>query len=882
MRPILGISLVLLVACGKGSVGIGDGPSETCPGWGLSDEALTLTDTLLDTPSEAVLTVTNDCLEDEGDLALEISLSGDPAFTVSSEGLNIAPGESAEIVVTYVATSYSETSAELQIVTNIDELGTVTVPINATVAPDQDGDGFEAVEAGGEDCDDLDSTVFPGAAEIWYDGIDQDCAGDSDYDQDGDGQDRDPEGADCDDLNPEVFEGAEEVQDIVDNDCDGWVDEDSLRPGDVLVTEFMNDPVAVFDTSGEWFELLNTTDRTIDLVNWSVRDYNGDSFTIEESLQVPAGGRVILAVDGDPSRNGGVEVDYVFDRGSFDLDNAADAIGLQVGEQVISLLEYDSSWRQTAGQSQQLDAMFEDVRSGTQARFWCVSVQRLPDSDDRGTPGAENRLCPAVDHDGDGKALTQGDCDDTNPEIGPDAKEVWNGIDDNCDGAVDDSALEDVESAWLEGTTRDYLGYVAGLSYGDVDHDGDNELIVASTRSGGSVDGLVHTLDAADASTWGDLAEDVDEARITADWTYNAMGLVGSSMGDNTGDGKADLVIGGSSGTFGDNPTIMLFSGSSLSGNLDEEDAQATFDGVRGNYDSNRVVSHLDMDGDGVDEIYFGDPNANDPEGDRFVGGVYLLDADGASGSADFEDAVDRAWYGERLYGRFGNAIDGGDLDADGYDDLIACGYTARSNRGVCYVLMGGTELPSSGTFDDQADIAIEGSGSIERFGFSPRVAIGDFDGNSDLDVVFGNSFQNEALVFLDLADLSGEYDTSDADVDLSVRTSPSYFGHGLAAGDFDGDGTDDVAVGAPDTYYYYSGDEAGKVWVWSGTDLAGGSSSLDEGDAWGAVTGGSVGDSFGHGILAADLEGDGVDDLVITAPGALTGAGRISIILLD
>lgn len=90
---------------------------------------------------------------------------------------------------------------------------------------DADGDGFgsdliqpaapgltclttDGVSPVGGDCDDDDDTRYPGAVEIWYDGIDQNCSGTSDFDQDGDGFDaRDYGGDDCDDLNGDVRPG---------------------------------------------------------------------------------------------------------------------------------------------------------------------------------------------------------------------------------------------------------------------------------------------------------------------------------------------------------------------------------------------------------------------------------------------------------------------------------------------------------------------------------------------------------------------------------------------------------------------------------------------------------------------------------------------------
>ena len=68
---------------------------------------------------------------------------------------------------------------------------------------DEDGDGWDSRY----DCDDSDASVNPDATEIWYDGVDGDCRGDSDLDQDGDGENTmEFGGADCDDTDPNVIE----------------------------------------------------------------------------------------------------------------------------------------------------------------------------------------------------------------------------------------------------------------------------------------------------------------------------------------------------------------------------------------------------------------------------------------------------------------------------------------------------------------------------------------------------------------------------------------------------------------------------------------------------------------------------------------------------
>src|SRR5690606_33697139 len=91
----------------------------------------------------------------------------------------------------------------------------------------------------------------------------------------------------------------------------------NLLPGDLVITEIMNNPAVVSDTAGEWFEVYNATFSPIDLQGLVIR-HQGitvDPFatvTINASVVVPAGGYAVIGINGNTSTNGGVAVDYVY------------------------------------------------------------------------------------------------------------------------------------------------------------------------------------------------------------------------------------------------------------------------------------------------------------------------------------------------------------------------------------------------------------------------------------------------------------------------------------------------------------------------------------------------------------------------------------------
>jgi len=89
--------------------------------------------------------------------------------------------------------------------------------------PDYDHDGWSPEDG---DCDDYNANVYPGAQEIPYNGVDEDCDGADWDDMDGDGFAGGHYGEDCDDWDPSTHpEAVEDCADGVDNDCDGLVDE---------------------------------------------------------------------------------------------------------------------------------------------------------------------------------------------------------------------------------------------------------------------------------------------------------------------------------------------------------------------------------------------------------------------------------------------------------------------------------------------------------------------------------------------------------------------------------------------------------------------------------------------------------------------------------
>ncbi|GAA1260526.1 hypothetical protein GCM10009677_09800 [Sphaerisporangium rubeum] len=229
---------------------------------------------------------------------------------------------------------------------------------------------------------------------------------------------------------------------------------------------------------------------------------------------------------------------------------------------------------------------------------------------------------------------------------------------------------------------------------------------------------------------------------------------------------------------------------------------------------------------------------------------------------------------------RFGAALAAGDLDGDGDDELIVGVPGLEDGGGVALFGMRGRRPDGTGSLITQRTrwVAQE-PGETDQFGAA--VAAGDFDGDGDDEIAIGAPGD-------DVGDKPGAGSFTIADprarqAGVYTQNSPGMpgdaekfdgLGATLAAGDFDGDGHDDLAAGVPgeglDAYQDgpMYGDGAVHVLYGRGGGLTAAGSEFWSRESKGVAGRNRPTDRLGSALAAGDLNGDGDAELAMGLPG--------------
>jgi hypothetical protein len=687
---------------------------------------------------------------------------------------------------------------------------------------------------------------------------------------DGDGDGYNELQGDCDDADPNVHPDAQEYCNQADEDCDGEIDEIGALGGD----------------------------------SWHV-DADGDGYGIPgydiQACSQPEGyaARTGDCVEGDASIHPGADerCDHLDNDCDGDVDEGSavdaatwypdmDGDGFGDGSDPTPACEQPSGYLEDGtdcddgdddvfpGGVETCDTSYDDDCDGSdndQDAVGCDAWYADNDGDGYGGEGA--CLCQADDT---WFIAESTDCDDDDPDIHPGGEEGDDLVDSDCDGSSHlDLAWADAKLPGL--SAGDYTGYTV-KGAGDIDADGNPDIVVSAhgDDSNGSNAGVAYLMLGPLSGASQDLG--LAHARLLGVKTEDRAGIGLAGPGDLNADGFDDLVLGayGDDSTYDQSGAVYVVYGP-ISGDVTLTDADATFWGAQSSTFVGAEVEGVgDVDGDGLPDLLVGAWGNDDTATES--GAAYLIRGP-ASQSMTLDQSATRI-YPHGSGGSLGFSVAGGDMDGDGLADLVVGqphGDVDDTNSGsvlvYCDPMVGDVSI---------ADAEIYGETNYDSLGY--RVAAGmDVDGDGHADLLAGAydadfRFANAGAIYLVPGPVSGQSVATDVLLARMAGEAEGDHAYNVAsAGDVDGDGFDDILVGAPE--HDGVGEDSGAAYLLHGP-LSG---NIDLAQASVSFLAEAAGDELGTGLgCAGDVDGDGLDDILLGGwfQAATDGAGAAYLVL--
>ena len=348
-----------------------------------------------------------------------------------------------------------------------------------------------------------------------------------------------------------------------------------------------------------------------------------------------------------------------------------------------------------------------------------------------------------------------------------------------------------------------------------------------------------------------------------SDQDYASFGNSVASAGDVNGDGYGDVIIGAFFYDNGENTEGRAYVYHGSATGLPTEPSWVAEPNELMVFFGESVASAGDVNGDGYDDVIIGADGWDNPEINEGAAFVYYGSASGLSANADWTVEANQEDAG------FGYAVDGaGDVNGDGYDDVVigARSYSnGQNNEGMLFVYHGsatGLSTTANWTFEsDVPDVglgdAVAAAGDVNGDGFDDIIAGARY---------FTNGEVEEGRAFLFFGAAVG-LAVSPSWMSEGNQLRAEYANSVASAGDVNGDGFDDVIIGSE--FYDAAKSGEGAAFVYYGSPAGLGATAdwmviSAQADAWFGCSVASAGDVNGDGfddvIIGAKLYDNGQD----------------------